>query len=126
MPGKILSVGFLVEPLVSRSAALSREGFTVATISNAAKAAQSLRESEYDALVLGPAIPEPLRNSLALTAKRRNSHIAVVMLYAGSIENAEQADAVLNASTAEQNLAEAIRHVMSLKRRKKEPQLSVG
>jgi DNA-binding NtrC family response regulator len=126
VPGKILSVGFLVEPLVRRSVALSREGFTVATISNAAKAALSLRESEYDALVLGPAIPEPLRNSLALTAKRRNPHIAVVMLYAGSIDNAEQADAVLNASTAEQNLAEAIRHVMSLKRRKKEPQLSVG
>ena len=126
MAGKILSVGFLVEPLVKRSAALSHAGFTVITISNAAKAARSLRETEYDAMVLGPAIPEPLRNSLALTAKRRNAHIAVVMLYTGSIENAEQADAVLNASTAEQNLAEAIRHVMGLKRRKAEPQLSAG
>jgi DNA-binding NtrC family response regulator len=126
VPGKILSVGFLVEPLLRRSAGLSREGFTVETISNAAKAARSLRETEYDALVLGPAIPEPLRNSLALTARRRNLHIAIVMLYSGSIDNAEQADAVLNASTAEQNLAEAIRHVMGLKRRKAEPQLSAG
>ena len=126
MPGKILSVGFLMEPLVRRSVALSREGFTVATISNAAKAARCLRETQYDALVLGPAIPEPLRNDLALAAKRRNPYIGVVMLYTGSIDNAEQADAVLNASTAEQNLAEAIRHVMGLKRRKAEPQLSAG
>lgn len=126
MAGKILSVGFLVEPLVRRSTALSQEGFIVSTISNAAKAARSLRETEYDALVLGPAIPEPLRNTLALTARRLNPHIAIVMLYSGSIDNAEQADAVLNASTAEQNLAEAIRHVMGLKRRKTEPQLSAG
>lgn len=126
MAGKILSVGFLVEPLLKRSAALSHAGFTVATISNAAKASRLLQEMEYDALVLGPAIPEPLRNSLALAARRRNPHIAIVMLYTGSIDNAEQADAVLNASTAEQNLAEAIRHVMGLKRRKSEPQLSVS
>lgn len=126
MPGKILSVGFLLEHLVRRSVALSQAGFTVATISNAAKASRLLREGEYDALVLGPALPESLRNSLALTAKRRNPRIGVVMLYSGSIDNAEQADAVLNASTAEQNLGEAIRHVMALKRRKKEPQLSAG
>lgn len=126
MAGRILSVGFLVEHLVRRSAALSLAGFTVATISNAAKASRLLREADYDALVLGPSIPEALRNGLALTGKRRNPHIAVVMLYAGSIENAEQADAVLNASTADQNLAEAIRHVMGLKGRKKALQLSAG
>ena len=126
MTVRILSIGFQAEHLLRRNAALSEAGFNVDSATDAVQARRLLRAGKYDAVVLGPYLPESLRNNLAGEAKAANPRIAVVMLYIGSIANAEQADTVLNAVTAEQNLAEAIRHVAQLKQGQKFSQANTG
>ncbi|MGH9566518.1 MAG: hypothetical protein ACRD4F_06775, partial [Candidatus Angelobacter sp.] len=123
---RILSIGFQAEHLLRRNAALSQAGFKVDSATDAVQPRRLLRAGKYEVLVLGPYLPEDLRNNLASEAKAANPRIAIVMLYIGSIANAEQADTVLNAVTAEQNLAEAIRHVVQLKQGQKISQANTG
>lgn len=110
---RILAVGYRLDRLMPRAARLRKAGYVVDMASAEAQAEFLVRQNRYAAAVLGAAIPEEVRNRLALSLINLNPQCAIIMLYEVSIRNAELADAVLNYETAEQNLPETIRHLLS-------------
>jgi DNA-binding response OmpR family regulator len=113
---KILSFGYRLDRLTSRSERLRDAGYIVDMASDASQAEFLARKNCYAAAVLGAAVPTRDRNRIAELILAKNRACAIVMLYEGSIRNAELADAVLNCDTAEQNLPETIRHLLSQRR----------
>lgn len=116
---RILAVGYRLDRLMQRAERLRQAGYIVDMASAEAQAEFLVRQNRYAASVLGPAIPEEIRNRLALTLSDLNPRCAIIMLYEESIHNAELADAVLNCDTAEQNLTETIRHLLSQRAQEK-------
>jgi DNA-binding NtrC family response regulator len=110
---RIFSFGYRLDRLVKRSERLREAGYTVDMTSEFSQVEFLVKRNSYAAAVLGAAIPEQLRSQIARTMLARNPECVIVMLYEGSIRNAELADAVLNYDTAEQNLPETIRHLLS-------------
>lgn len=113
MTAKLLSIGFLIDSLVRRNPALCRTAFCTESL-NVVQAFSMLQKKRYDGVVIGPGVPEKARNQLASAAKESNANAVVIMLYDGSIHRTELADAVLNAATVEDNLAETIVHLLGL------------
>ena len=113
MTVKLLSIGVLIDSLVRQNPALCQAAFCKELL-NAVQAFSILQKKRYDCVVIGPGVPENARNQLASIAKVSNPSTVVIMLYDGSIRRTELADAVLNAGTVEDNLAETIVHLLRL------------
>lgn len=116
---RILAVGYRLDRLMPRAERLRQAGYIVDMASTEAQAEFLVRQNRYAAAVLGAGIPEQIRNHLSLTLLAVNPQCAIIMLYEVSIRNAELADAVLNCDTAEQNLPETIRHLLSQRTQEK-------
>ena len=93
---KVLSVDLEPARLEARNLAMARVGYQVDAADTREKALALSREHAYAAAVFGHTVPADLRNSLAVNLKAANRKVKIIMLYQGSIGNAEIADALLS------------------------------
>ena len=105
---RVLSVEYSVPYLVKRHVALRRAEIAVESASSLREAMALLRLGEFDVVVLGHGIPETERNRIANTLLETKPSMRIVMMYAGSISNADHADAVLSID-GEQHLVPTIK-----------------
>jgi len=105
---RVLSVEYSVPYLVKRHVALRRAEIAVESASSLREAMALLRLGEFDVVVLGRGIPETERNRIANTLLETKPSMRIVMMYAGSISNADHADAVLSID-GEQHLVPTIK-----------------
>jgi DNA-binding response OmpR family regulator len=112
---RVLSVGYLVEQLQDRNQRLRKAGFTVDSTSDSDRAFALASANHYDCTVLGLAVPESVRNDIAAAVREKNPAAIVVMLYWGSIQNAELADAVLSVKTSDDDLQSILKHLLAIR-----------
>ena len=93
---RVLSVEYSILHLVKRQVTLRRAEIPVESASSLREALALLRLGELNVAVLGHGIPEAERNRIADTLLETKPNIRIVMMYAGSINNADHADAVLS------------------------------
>jgi DNA-binding NtrC family response regulator len=105
---RVLSIEYSIPYLVKRHVGLRRAEIPVESASSLREAMALLRLGEFDVAVLGHAIPEEERNHIADTLLEFKPTIRIVMMYAGSIANADHADAVLSID-GEQHLVPTIK-----------------
>ena len=109
---RVLSVEYSIPYLVKRHVALRRAEIPVESASSLREAMALLRLGEFDVAVLGHGIPEIERNRIADVLLDAKPSIRIVMMYAGSISNANHADAVLSID-GEQHLVSTIKTLSS-------------
>jgi hypothetical protein len=105
---RVLSVEYSIPYLVKRHVALRRAEIPVESASSFRETLSLMRLGEFDVAVLGHGIPEAERNRIAETLLGMKPGISIVMMYAGSIDNADRADAVLSIE-GEQHLVPTIK-----------------
>jgi DNA-binding response OmpR family regulator len=105
---RVLSVEYSVPYLVKRHVALRRAEIAVESASSLREATALMRLGDFDVAVLGHGIPEIERNRIADVLLEAKASIRIVMMYAGSISNADHADAVLSID-GEQRLVPTIK-----------------
>ena len=91
---------------------LERAGFAV----HAATVEQALDNSpEFcaGALIIGVGLAAKDRIRVAQYARRHNPNVRIIVLYRGSIDNAEMADAVLNVAVEAQDLLQALQGLLT-------------
>jgi CheY-like chemotaxis protein len=114
---KILLIGYSKELLALRRRRLRDVGHTVTTAETLGEALRKIQSGAYDVMVLGQTVPHQQRNSLVATAKRINPRTKVVVLYMATIDNAELADALLDADATVEDLLQAVEYLVSLRAR---------
>ncbi len=107
---RVLSVGSDISRLRMRQKALARAGFTSVSCSVEGALAE-LRGSDIDAVILDPTLTEEQRNRIAAAVKQRRPGAKIVMLYDGSITNAELGDAIIGTGHPER-LVEALQGLL--------------
>ena len=75
---------------------MAHVGYQVDAADAREKALALSRENAYGAAIFGHNVPADLRNALAVNLKAANLKVKIIMLYEGSIKNAEDADALLS------------------------------
>jgi DNA-binding NtrC family response regulator len=105
---RVLSVEYSIPYLVKRHVGLRKASIAVESASTLREALQLMRLGEFDVVVLGHGIPDSERNGIADALMQAKPSIRVIMMYADSISNAEQAHAVLSIS-GEQHLVPTIK-----------------
>ena len=105
---RVLSVEYSIPYLVKRHGALRRAEIPVESASTLREALTLMRLGEFDVAVLGHAIPETERNRIADTLLELKPTLRIVMMYTGSISNADRADAVLSLE-GEQHLVATVK-----------------
>jgi len=105
---RILCVGYSQKNVQERTQALVRAGYEVVATTDARAAETEAGTSQLDLIVLGYTLGSAERNRIATRARARNPRVRIVMLYRGSIQNAELADALLGIASAEA-LVETVR-----------------
>jgi hypothetical protein len=105
---RVLSVEYSIPYLVKRHVSLRRAEIPVESASSLREAMALMRLGDFDVAVLGHGIPEGERNRMADVLLETKPTIRIVMMYAGSISNAEHADAVLSID-GEQHLVATIK-----------------
>jgi len=105
---RVLSIEYSIPYLVKRHVALRRAEVAVESASTLREAMALLRLGEFDVAVLGHGIPEAERDRIADTLLETKPNIRIVMMYSGSISNADHADAVLSID-GEQHLVPTIK-----------------
>ena len=93
---RVLSVDNSIPYLVKRHVALKRAEIPVESASTLREAVQLMRLGAFDVAVLGHAIPEDERNRIASVLLETKPDMRIIMMYSGSIANADHADAVLS------------------------------
>ena len=93
---RVLSVDNSIPYLVKRHVALKRAEIPVESASTLREAMQLMRLGEFDVAVLGHAIPEDERNRIASVLLETKPDMRIIMMYSGSIANADHSDAVLS------------------------------
>jgi DNA-binding response OmpR family regulator len=109
---KILSVGYSRKRVLERTRVLRRAGYEVIATTDAAMAELLAASADLDLLVLGSTLGTAERNRIAARARAHNPQVRIVMLYQGSIEHAELADALLGQLQPEA-LVEAVRLLLA-------------
>ena len=109
---RVLSVEYSIPYLVKRHVGLRRAEIPVESASSLREALALLRLGEFDVAVLGHGIPESERNHIADTLLEVKPSIRIVMMYSGSISNADHANAVLSID-GEQHLVPTIKSLTS-------------
>jgi DNA-binding NtrC family response regulator len=105
---RVLSVEYSIPYLVKRHVALRRAEIPVESASTMREALSLMRLGEFDVAVLGHAIPETERNRIAEALLEMKPSIHIIMMYTGSISNADRAAAVLSIG-GEQHLVPTIK-----------------
>ena len=105
---RVLSVEYSIPYLVKRHVALRRANIAVESASSLREALQLMRLGEFDVAVLGHAIPEADRSRIAETLLELKPALRIIMMYSGSIDHADRADAVLSLE-GEQHLVATIK-----------------
>ena len=105
---RVLSIEYSIPYLVKRHVTLRHAEIPVESASSLREATALLRLGDFDVAVLGHNIPESERNRLADTLLETKPNIRIVMIYSGSIDHADHADAVLRVE-GEQHLVPTIR-----------------
>jgi len=105
---RVLSVEYSIPYLVKRHVSLRRAEVPVESASTLREALTLMRLGEFDVAVLGHGIPESERNRIAEGLLEMKPSIRIIMMYAGSINNADRADAVLSLE-GEQHLVATIK-----------------
>jgi hypothetical protein len=107
---RILSFGYAPRELTSKHEALAAVGFTVVSSSELSAVKSMLKKEgrQFRFFLIGPTVPARQRAALAELFRKLNSQGMVVFFYHGSINNAEQATAVLSETGSPSNLIDAI------------------
>ena len=105
---RVLSIEYSIPYLVKRHVTLRHAEIPVESASSLREATALLRLGDFDVAVLGHNIPESERNRLADTLLETKPNIRIVMMYSGSIDHADHADAVLSID-GEQHLVATIK-----------------
>jgi DNA-binding NtrC family response regulator len=109
----VLSVGFLQDLLQTRNRALLAAGYNVASATTIAEAMEIAENGRCQVMILGHGIPESDRNAVTRSVKQLHPEMKVIYLYVGSIDNAQDADAVLSAEGSHQDLVNTVRYLVS-------------
>ena len=108
---RVLLVGTFADPgLLGKS--LERAGFAVHT-ATVEQALDNATELNAGALIIGVGLAVKDRIRVAQYARRHNPNVRMIFLYRGSIDNAEMADAVLNAAVDPQDLLQALQDLLT-------------
>ncbi len=110
---KVLIVGYLDELLRERQAAFASAGFEVIAASDLRKAMQAVGGASLDVVVLGQGIPENERTQIARAAREKNVRAKLLMLYLGSIHNAELADALLHGTVRPEEICSTVTYLLN-------------
>ena len=105
---RVLSIEYSIPYLVKRHVTLRHADIPVESASTLREVTALLRLGDFDVAVLGHTIPEAERTRIANTLLETKPNIRIVMMYSGSIERADHADAVLSVE-GEQHLVPTIR-----------------
>ena len=106
----ILLYGHDRAALGQQEAALMEAGFKVAAVTTK-RLAEKLARRRHDAIILGYSLQKTDRNQVAALFKQANPHGCIVMTYAGSIDGAELADAVLSFNVPASDIVQALQHL---------------
>lgn len=108
---RVVLVGTFADPgLLGRT--LERAGFLVHT-ATVEQALDNATELNAGALIIGVGLAVKDRIRVAQYARRHNPNVRIIVLYRGSIDNAEMADAVLNAAVDPQDLLQALKELLT-------------
>ncbi len=77
------------------------------------EALDELARTKVDLVVLGHTLPRDERLRLEAAIQQLRSRPRVIMLYESSIDGAERADAVLNASSGPEDLIRTIQYLLT-------------
>ncbi|HET6935381.1 MAG TPA: hypothetical protein VFI72_11120 [Candidatus Angelobacter sp.] len=113
MMAKVLIVGYLDGVLQERTAAFSSAEFEVIPASDLQEAMRAIGTGSFDVVVLGHGVPESERNQIARSARDRNGRAKLLMLYLGSIHNAELADALLHGTVRPEEICSTVRYLLN-------------
>ena len=109
----ILLVGHMAPLLRERERVLRRAGHDVVAITVGNDHLRYATQKDFDVVIIGHAVPERQRHRLLQSVKSRSPHVAVVLFYRGSIQNAELADAILNTDGKSKDLLFTVEHLLS-------------
>jgi len=112
---KILSVGYLQDFLTKRAEVLAGAGYLVTSVNCVEDVVRLMEKPDFDVAIFGHGIPTEDRNLMTGYIKDCCPKIAVVFLYAGSIEQAEAADAILNFHGAPEDLVNTVKYLVEKK-----------
>jgi predicted glycosyltransferase len=103
---KALSFGYLKSTKDHRDQHLKQAGIEVTPTSTVAETLAMLRESAYDVVIVGPAVPQDERDRVAAFAKTRKAR--VIFLYKNYINGAESGDALISVDGSAADLVDAV------------------
>jgi len=110
---KILLIGYERNWVDARRRGLHAAGHTVTCAQTFAQGLRLLESGKFDVVVLGHAIPQQQRNTLAAAAKRSNGGgTRVLVLYSARIDHAELADALVDTSASTDDLTRAVEYLV--------------
>jgi|ERR1043166_159864 len=109
----ILLVGHLAPLLRDRERVLRKAGHDVIALTVGKDHLRHATQRDFDVVIIGHAVPERQRQRLLQSVKSRSPQAAIVLFYRGSIQNAELADAILNADGKYKDLLFTVEHLLS-------------
>jgi DNA-binding response OmpR family regulator len=109
---KILLIAYERDWLEGRRRGLLAAGHSVSCAQTFAHGLRAIQSGKLDVVVLGHAIPQQQRNSLAAAAKRKNGGTRVLVLYSARIDHAELADALVDTSASTDDLRRAVEYLV--------------
>ena len=98
--------------LLARNDALAVSGFSVVSPREPAEALQILATSDIDIIILGHSIPFEERAELRAEFSRIAPEVPVIVLYEGTPDAREQADAFVSIKAGTEELIQAIHHCL--------------
>ena len=106
----VLCFGYAKPALEQRERVLRENGFHVFTVSSfkSAKSLVKKHGNQLKAMIVGHLVPESERTSLSELFKECNPKGNVIVLYRGSVKNAQDADALLAAERSSETLLETL------------------
>jgi DNA-binding response OmpR family regulator len=109
---RILLIGYERDWLEGRRHGLHAAGHTVVCAQTFAHGLRSIQSGKFDVVVLGHAIPQQQRNSLAAAAKKTNGGTRVLVLYSSRVDHAELADALVDTSASTDDITRAVEYLV--------------
>jgi len=120
----VLSFACHSQFLGPRRKTIVQAGLRLTSVDTKADALRHLATGRFELLVIGPQVPVPVRNEVALKAKAQKTR--VIFLYRGSIANAEPADAILTADVAAEDFIATILRLADRTRHERGPARRIG
>jgi CheY-like chemotaxis protein len=110
---KILLVGYVRELIREKHEVLRSGGHDVMLATKLEEACQAAKQQVFDVAVLGFSVPEPERNRLARTLKRKRPETKIIMLYFSSAGHTEFADVLIHAHVRPEELLRAVNYIIN-------------